>query len=223
MAELQRWSTRINLGASSSLGRVAGVLDDFALICTAAGELQRFADRNDAVAYLLRQPSVDLFESLDDEFDAIWRLGRRGPWPVVFPIGLLESSPALVAAVEERLNRLETEEDAAVRVQSLTYQNPLELVILASGVVVVAVLRFLRDLPARRRLNDIAVDDYRNRTEDARELRRLLLRQLANGEHRLTAKQIERVMTPDVLDAMQALADADIQVRQLPGPDESSD
>lgn len=210
MAELQQFRLRVDLGRLSDIQQLSAVLRDLSAVCTAAGALQGLVDRNQAVYDVLRRPGPYLDEWFDLDLEFL-RPRRRWPYGAATSIDpLLASSPGFNQAVSERMQS--SVNDSRVRVVRLEFSNPLELVIVASGAVVISMVRLLRDWPARRALNDAVAQNYRDTAHDRARVRQIIIEQLASGEHRLSAEQVADVFTAEVADAMLALGDARLEI-----------
>lgn len=110
----------------------------------------------------------------------------------------------------------EIESNARITVQSLRYENPLELVILAGGAVAVYVIRLIRDWPARRRINNAAATEYENAVIFRQKFRDRILDSIDKGELPITPELVESLLTDDVANALSAVSDADLRVLGLP-------
>ncbi|MEO7024423.1 MAG: hypothetical protein ABI130_09395 [Leifsonia sp.] len=117
----------------------------------------------------------------------------------------------------QELTVREIEANARITVQSLHYENPLELVIFASGAIVIYVLRMIRDWPARRRNNNLAATEYENGVIFRQKLRDRILDAIDKRELPISPELVESLLTDDVANAISAVADADLQVLGLPG------
>ncbi|SDH07494.1 hypothetical protein SAMN04515691_3432 [Leifsonia sp. 98AMF] len=135
-----------------------------------------------------------------------------------FELGAFEALEGLGIreAPISQLTLREIEANARITVQSLRYENPLELVILAGGVVVVYIIRLIRDWPARRRINNAAATEYENAVAFRQKFRDRLLDSIDKGELPLTPELIDSLLTDDVANALSAVADADLKVLGLP-------
>lgn len=201
-----------DLGHTARIENVAGFVGDVNTVCQFGIELQRRADRSLAVYQVLRSwpRYIPERDDLDDEFASPYI-----PWRVSLGISELAVSPAFEAAVATQLQRSEAGSRWEVRVEYLSYRNPVELVILASGAVVIAVLRLVRDWPARRRLNESIADDYESTVQTRNRIREHVLDELASGQMHLRADQVEALLTPEVGGALKALGDSAVRVERL--------
>lgn len=202
MAETERLLVRINFGPNAHLTAFTHLVEDLDAVGRFAVALQRAADRNEAVYRVGRG------RYLEEDFDVTspYMLLSRGiAWPGVV-------SPRYEAAIGEMLAGLEQEENASVRLERVSYSNPAEFVILAAGAVTIAVLKFIRDWPQRRRLNELAVSEYESQVEARRELRKFVVQELTSGQHRLRVDQVDELLSADVEEALLALGDAEIQM-----------
>lgn len=117
----------------------------------------------------------------------------------------------------------QVEERALVRVVSLRYENPLDMVILAGGVVVVYVLKMLREWSARRRLNNATATEYENGVTFREEVRSRVLAAIDNGTLPLSPDLVQSLLTDDVASSLGVLGDADLKVFGLPGTPDRQD
>jgi hypothetical protein len=212
----QRLRLRLDLGRRTDIQFLTSALDDMSTVCSFGGDLQRVADRNLATYEVLQRPSRyledwELFEQ-DQWYRFFRERGSRYPVVPLLPASLLTESPALNRAVAARLRQTESERDARVVVEELHYSNPVEWIILASGVVLLGVIKLIRDWPDRRELNQMVAANYRSVTRDRERARQIALNQLERGEYRLSRKQIEDLFTDDVADALGALGDARLEI-----------
>ncbi|WP_157694619.1 MULTISPECIES: hypothetical protein [unclassified Leifsonia] len=187
---------RLNLGPRSTIEAVQSAVDDLGRLLTFASEMQRSSDRLAwEYARFVSRRSATFFEL--GAFEALEGLGIR-------------------EAPISQLTLREIEANARITVQSLRYENPLELVILAGGVVVVYIIRLIRDWPARRRINNAAATEYENAVAFRQKFRDRLLDSIDKGELPLTPELIDSLLTDDVANALSAVADADLKVLGLP-------
>jgi len=189
---------RLNVGPGATIQSLGSVLSDFTSALTFASDLQRVSDRNRAVVARLRRrrdggyyyfPGIVAF---DGSFDAEAYIGF------------------------DRLSQIESDENAQIRVEQLSYENPVVLIITASGLVVLAVLRLIRDWPARQRLNNAAAAEYENTTMFRRRARDIILEKLSTDELQLTPQQIDSLLTADITEALGALGDSPLEISGLP-------
>ena len=151
---------------------------------------------------------------LDEPF--FWRRG----YPALFLLGGEQYvSPRLEQAIASYLRESELATDGDVLVERLSYENPVEVVVVV-GALVLAVLRLVRDWPERRRLNRARVGDYENQVETRKQVRKLLVDRLASGQYPLSPEHVDDLLTKDAVDAFRALGDGHVAVRELESPAE---
>lgn len=209
-----RVELRADFGPEVEVQVLAAALGDIAKVSDFAMACQGIADRNEVVVQLLREWPPDL------EPDWLWR--RQGPVDRYAPAlarDTLDSSPEWNRMVREYGGYNNT---GAVRVERLEYHNPLEMVILVSGAVVIWVLRLIRDWPAKRRLNDAVAGEFEDRARTRRQLRELVVEEAAREGVRLSADQLRELLDDDTLDAMRALGDSRLEIRGLESGTEQS-
>src|SRR5689334_21371862 len=114
---------RVNLGPGATIRAVQAAVDDLGTVLEFASELQRRSDRS----------ARDFARTIAFGGPPFGRFGIRIEQP--FPYDLNREDYELAATMTHQ----EIEANARVTVQSLRYENPLELVILASGVVILQV------------------------------------------------------------------------------------
>lgn len=201
----------MNIGPLADVQSIAAVIDDLGAVCAFGSELQRAANRNRAVREVSR--SLGLLPRIGEEPFPTSPFGHvqiGGYYP---SIGVPIVSPRFERAVADAARQ--SEPDTVVRVERLLYQNPVELIIIASGAVVLATIKLIRDWPARRQLNEAEAADYQNTVRAREQARQIVLDHLANGEYVLARDQVDGLMTPRIADAMRSLGDANLTVDQL--------
>ena len=201
----------LNLGSNASIAALGAAIDDVRRVLEFASTLQRRVDRAALLAARVRSRRRGL-----------GRAGERA-WSDGFFIASLEPVELPQPIDEfERIAGRQADENAQITVQSLTYENPLELVILAGGTVVYALLRLLRDWPDRQQLNRAAVRGYENGIIFRERVRARVLDQIESGELPLTPELIDSLLTDDVADALGALGDGPLKVLGLPSSSAAS-
>lgn len=209
MAELT-W--RLDLGSRAHLDDVSEFVGNVGTVCHFGSALQRIVNRNDALYQVISGRSEFYLEAQEEYLS--FRRWRSGPPWVVLP-GPQLASAALERAVARQLFTSEVEGRAEVRVERLTYENPLELVIVATGAAILGILRLVRDWPANRRLADARARDFESRARTSDELRQVVVQQVAAGQLRLTPEQVLPLLTFDVEQALRALAEAPLSIEGL--------
>jgi hypothetical protein len=203
---------QLDLGANAPIEVVAGVLGDVSLVCGLGGELQRHVTRNRALREVLSRGGRFVG---DPEWDYL--IGRKSPYWV--PPALLAGfvSPTLERDVAVWTAELGLEEDADTLVREVNYRNPLVAVLLlAGGGVTLALLKFLRDWPARRRINQAVADDYEDRVRARKRVRRAATDALVGGDLPLTPDLVDALLTDDTVRALDVLGRADLSLQELP-------
>lgn len=200
----------LNVGPNASIQAVSSAIDDIMRVLDFAAELQRRVDR--AALITARVQARRRIRPTDYGFyylsgvEPLFALGQAGP-----------------ADEFERIAAREVDENSRITVERLTYENPLELVILAGGLVTIGVLRLLRDWPDRRRLNRAAATEYENKVIFRQRVRERVLAQIDSRELPLTPELIDNLLTDDVADALGALGDGPLTISGLPSSDTADD
>ncbi len=209
----RRVEVTVDLGAGAPVEVIRQVVDDLDTVCQFAGELQFRAVVAEAEWAILRRPTGWITDSEYDEYlfaaDA-WggpMFGRRGS--VAIPAAIL------APAVSRYLDENNATQDTITTVESIRYSNPMEFVLGVGIVAAVVVLRTIRDWPARRRLNAALAADVENHVLARKELRDEVVRRAVDGNIRLSAQQIDDLLTLDVARAMSALGDSRFSMREL--------
>jgi hypothetical protein len=199
----------LNLGPNASVQAVSSAVDDMMRVLDFATALQRRVDRGALVtARVLRR--------------ARWagsELPGLGFFYVPGAEWVFSGGPGGPVDDFERIAARESDENSRITVERLTYENPLELVILAGGLVTIGVLRLLRDWPDRRRLNRAAATEYENKVIFRQRVRDRVLEQIDSRELPLTPELVEDLLTDDVADALGALGDGPLTISGLPSSD----
>lgn len=196
----------LNLGSNASIAAVAAAVDDVRRVLEFASTLQRRVDRGALIAARMRSRR----RGLGRPGDLAWSDGSLF-FAALEPVDLPQPIDEF-----ERIAGREADENAQITVQSLRYENPLELVILAGGSVVYALLRLLRDWPDRQQLNRAAFREYENGVIFRERVRARVLEQIDSGDLPLTPELIDSLLTDDVADALGALGDGPLKVLGLP-------
>ncbi|PPI26965.1 hypothetical protein [Rathayibacter sp. AY1B5] len=205
----------LNLGPNVSMKALGSAVDDLTLVLEFASALQRNANRSATVSARV----LSNFRRAENEDPRAARIDvSSSPDAVDWQSIVLDRLYAVYPGQPVRRD----DQDGQITVQSLTYNNPLELVILVSGGVVVWVLRLLRDWPGRRQLNIAAASEYQSRAMFRNSVRRVVLRELESGQVPVTPELVEKLLTDDVTDAIGSLGDGPLEIRGLPsGPSAS--
>lgn len=201
---------RANMGPDSLVEDIAGLIGDVGVACRFASSLQRIVDRNEAI-YAVMRGRPDFLPDPEDLL--LWRFGRSATFGWQGGAGV--PVPSVERAIRAELLRTEADSRAEIRVQALTYSNPLEMVLGVSGLVVIAVLNVIRDWPMRRRLNEAVVADYESAVRARDEIRRHLVERVVSDGIRITPDQMTELLTPDVERALLALGDAPLDLEGL--------
>lgn len=207
----ERFRIRGDLGPMADIQTLAAVLNDLARVADFAVACQQVADRNDATAEILRRRPFESVGELED-LEHLWYRRHPGYYPFPMARDVVESSPDWNSLLREYgAGRAH----GSVQVEQLRYRNPLELVILASGIVVVGVLRLVRDWPERKRLNRAAAADYENAVNSREAARQVILSQLAQDGYRLSPDQVSSLLDGSTVDAIRALGDSSLEMRAI--------
>lgn len=195
----------LNVGPSASIQAVSSAVDDIMRVLDFAADLQRRVDRAALITARVRarriRPTEFGFYYLSG-VDPVFSDGLGGPIDDF-----------------ERIAARQVDENSRITVERLTYENPLELVILAGGLVTIGVLRLLRDWPDRRRLNRAVATEYENKVIFRQRVRERVLEQIDSGELPLTPELVDNLLTDDVADALGALGDGPLKISGLPSSD----
>ena len=194
----------LNVGPRASIQAVSSAVDDIMRVLDFAADLQRRADRAALVAARVQARRI---RPTDLGFLNL-------AWEPVFVGGAGEPVDEF-----ERIAARQVDENSRITVERLTYENPLELVILAGGLVTIGVLRLLRDWPDRRRLNRAVATEYENKVISRQRVRERVLEQVDSGDLPLTPELIDTLLTDDVADALRALGDGPLKISGLPSSD----
>lgn len=209
----RRVQITIDLGAGAPIEVLRQIIDDLDTVCQFGGQLQYQAAITTAEWAILRRPQGWIRGSDYDDYlfgGQAWGgpiVGGRGPF-VAIPAAIL--APAVSRYLEES----NATQDTVTTVESISYSNPIELVI-GAGVVTIVVLRIVRDWRDRRRLNAAVAADVENQVLARKELRDELVRQVLQGNVPLSAAQVDDLLTPDIARAMSALGDSRFSMREL--------
>ena len=213
----QRVALRFNVGPSAPIETITGAINDLNTVCQFGGQLQDMGARNVALRALVSGGVPWLRD--EDLFDR--SLARRPyypPWPWE-PL----ASPDLERQIANYLGEYDLDNDGLVLVERLTYANPVDVTLVtASGGVVLALLRLVRDWPSRRRvasaqarIAEAQADDYEDQVALRKEARAVIRRGLLTGDLPLRPDQIDRLLTDDVVDSAWRLASAEPTIRDV--------
>lgn len=200
---------RIDLGPYVPVEDLSELVANIGTACSFGSALQRLSDRNDALYQVLRTQSPfsrdpgEAFAVFSTRYEQIHSLGQ--------PAAFLPS-PRLERAVSEQLQEMDAAARAEVRVERLRYENPLELVIAATGVAVLAVLRLIRDWSTDRRIGAARALEYESAARVNDRVRRIAIEELASGRLRLSQEQILPLLTPNVVRTIRSLGDAPLVI-----------
>jgi len=197
----------LNVGPNASIQAVGSAINDLTRVLEFAATAQRLVDRGALIEARVRARRNRRL----GRDDIVW--GDTG-LPLFYEA--VPPSSDQFADEFERIAGRQVEENAEITVQSLRYENPIELVILAGGTVVYALLRLIRDWPDRDRLNKAAVREYENGVIFRDRVRAQVLKQVDTGELPLTPELLDRLLTDDVANSLGALGDGPVQVFGLP-------
>jgi hypothetical protein len=202
----------IDVGAGAPIEVIRQLVDDLDTVCQFGGALQYRASVADAQRIVLRSPDRwldgrDWRRYLRDAPD--YYETRLAPGGRIPPYELVE------AAVARYLAENNPTPDTITTVESIRYSNPFDIVLGAAIIVATVVLPTIRDWQARRRLNDAVATDVENTVLARKLLRDELVRRMIEGDLPLSAAQIDDLLTLDVTRAMQALGNAQPNLREL--------
>lgn len=198
-----RITLTLNVGPSASIQAVSSAVDDIMRVLDFAADLQRRVDRAALITARAQSRRIRPPE-----------LGWSIAWEPTFIGGGVEPADEF-----ERIAARQVDENSRITVERLTYENPLELVILAGGLVTIGILRVLRDWPDRRRLNRAVATEYENKVIARQRVRGQIATQIDNGTLPLTPELIDKLLTDDVADALGALGDGPLKISGLPSSD----
>lgn len=198
---------RIDLGPRVPIEDLSEFVANIGTVCSFGSSLQRLSDRNDALYQVLtRSPFSRDPEEDFAVFTSYQRIHLYGQPAAFVP------SPRLERAVSQQLQEMGAEARAEVRVEHLSYENPLELVIAATGVAVVAVAKLIRDWSNDRRTGAARAFEYESSARARDRVRRFAIEELESGRLRLSQEQIMDLLTPDVERSIRSLGDAPIVI-----------
>jgi hypothetical protein len=217
----QRVAVTVDMGAGAPIGVVRQLIDDLDTVCQFGGELQYRAAVAQAELAVLRRPSAWISGPDFDEFMFsvdVWGGKTVGPRGAVFRV----PAAILAPAVSRYLAEYNPTPEARTTVDSIRYSNPIEI-ILGVGAVTLVALGLARDWGARRRVNAATAADFENTVEARRVIREELVRRFVEGDVPLSVPQFDDLLTLDVSRAMQALGDAQPNLRELGSADDHRD
>lgn len=203
MAPTSLVAVSLDLGPGAPIEVVSAVIGHLNAVCQLGSQLQIHVSRTRALAAVLREPGP--WQRADIDLTELWDSGYL--------------SPSLELHIASYMHSHDLDSDGDVHVERLTYENPIEVVV-AVGAVVLAVLRLVRDWPARRRINRARASDYEDQVAARKQVRRILVDGIASGQYSLRPKDIDNLLTKDAVDAFRALGNGRIDVRELDQPAE---
>lgn len=204
VADLLRRSPRTLRERASRLER-AGVEGDIE-------DLIAWAESNYEWRELFRDPRFRrVLRGWHEEFPFVspWTLAQAG-WAAGSP-------PPIIAALaaDSAYERL----GDGPQIISVSYENPLELVLVATGGVLLALRQLLivvRDWPARRRIGNAAANEAEAAATIRTELRRELLDRYRRGDISASPQEIDELLGTSPIEAMARLAALETKVEELP-------
>lgn len=215
----QRVEVTVNLGAGAPIEVLRQVIDDLDTVCQFGGELQYLT----AVAYaelaVLRRPGRWIPPRYLDDFFAS---AETIPSGAAVPLEWYgDPVPRVIvgSAVSRYLAENDPSRDTTTTVESIRFSNPLEIV-LGVGLLTLAGLQVARDWRDRRRVNAAVAADIENTVAARREIRDELVRRFVEERVPLAPNHIDELLTLDVARAMQALGNAQPNLRELPAGDD---
>lgn len=132
--------------------------------------------------------------------------------PYLRPYGYLAIDQAVDRYMQER-----NLDNGDVIVESVSYHNPLELIVSVGtvGFVILKLVSELRDWPARRRMNNTAAAEFEDTARARRKIRSALVERIVSGEQPIPLELIDSLLTDGVVESFRALTRADMQVEEL--------
>jgi hypothetical protein len=222
----QQVEVAVDLGAGVPIEVIRQLIDDLDTVCQFGGELQYRVALANAERSVLRDPQRWITPR---DVDGYFRYGPPPPW-LEFPssksrrigVGLWLPTELLDAAVMRYLEEFDPMRDTVTTVERIDYRNPFEIA-LGVGALALWLLTIVRDWPARRRLNNAVAADAENQMLARKEMLDIMVRNARNSELPLTPALINDLLTIDVANAMKALGDRRITLRELGAGNEESD
>jgi hypothetical protein len=236
---------RVELGASAAPAEATAVLAQLTALCAAADrwaqlEAERGAEAEVRNTALLYNPEIVLrrvYEHVASEdessevslwlnslaFTRVVLSARENAEPatsdrtLVIPrAGLDAWTTALPRAAQRWLSALVAERfPTSPTLRSLTYSNPLEAVILATGGTALTLgwlLGQIRDFAPRRRIANAAAAEAEDVVRARAQLRKQILQLHASGQLQGTPNEVMSVLGEDPILALQALQRTDASV-----------
>lgn len=231
----QRVQITVDLGANVPIEVIRQVTDDLDTVCQFGGELQYWVALAEAQQAVLSEPGLWMPEfrpwpglqagggipNPDSPF------GKSGVTPLA---AILSSfSPFVTPAVSRYMDANDSTQDTITRVESIRYENPIDIVITVGSVTLVAlgmlardVVGMARDWSGRRRIDSARAAEHETRAAEyksthlaRKQLRDYLVRRTIDENLPLPASLIDDLLTLDVAGSMQALEDSQFTMREL--------
>ncbi|MDT0263409.1 hypothetical protein [Jatrophihabitans lederbergiae] len=220
-------SVSLNLGAEVGLDVLAKAVEDLNTVCQFGASLQDGVSRSTALREVLREPGRWL-SNYPELFDPY--LSRSGYVAAALLGGAGGgTSRAVERAVASYLREFDLETDSDVFVAGLRYENPLtgELIVAAGGVIETLLLILGnwasvrrtyaargRSAIAQARIDEARAADYEDQVRSRREVRAIVVGEIASGQYSLRPDQIDSLLDDTVASAMNRLGSADVDVQR---------
>ena len=108
--------------------------------------------------------------------------------------------------------------DDDVIVQELHYSNPIDAqMILASGGVVLGLLRMVRDWSANRRIKNALANDVEDEVRMQKELRKRILQGISDGTIPIPEQWVDTLLTDRSVRAFDRLSRRNVELPTVPG------
>lgn len=225
----------LNLGPDAPIEVVSGAIAHLNTICQFAGALEERVVRLQSLGAIIAADSGWFSEEVQDALQRNRHL-RLGPdvypgkrYREYFEVRMVELaaqqalSPDLDAIVGRFIQESNLEDAGDVTVESLTYRNPIELVVGVSGYLLLELLLILRDWKTNRRMGNAAAEDYEDQVRSKKVLRRIFEQQLVAGQQHITTEMIDSLYDDKVATAFREVGGSRFQYRELGGDDSSQE
>jgi len=209
---LHRVRVSVDLGASSEMRQVTAAVRDMGALAAFAEAVASPRAQAQIPIVFVREPEEPPGGQVSIEARSDWLARAARQWLAVTgpSFNLPASQPSFQMSGRE-----------SIRVESMTYRNPIEWVLIGGlGLAVfrsvVLVLREASDAYHEHQRNQIGTDEYRDLATQRTRIRQHVTDALIHGDRELDPQMIERVLTDPVADAAIALSQRPLEVQTLP-------
>jgi hypothetical protein len=192
-------TVRINLGPEQELDDLADLVGKVSNLVALGAQMDERSRRNNVL--------MEMVSGAEDQLEnPIWRA-----FVTEWFERTVTQDPRLLAELNDRV----APASGPVRVRSLSYSNPLEIALAVSGSIagLVAILVVVRDWSAKRRIGQAKAVDYESSVKHRKRLREHVVNQVTSGQLTLTREQAEALLTPEALDALDALRNTPVELK----------